>query len=114
MAQFTIDTDLIRRLAELLDETGLNGIELGDGPRRVRVARAPAAPAAATAQAAPVVTPAAVGGPEGEAEPPGAPTSPILGTGYVAPEPAAAPFVGVGSVGERGPTLFIHRDMTGM
>lgn len=111
MAQFTIDTDLIRRLAELLDETGLNEIELGDGPRRVRVARAPAAPAAAPAQAAPVVTPAAVGGPEGEAEPPGAVTSPMVGTVYVAPEPGAAPFVGIGDVVEQGQTLFIIEAM---
>jgi len=117
MAQFTIDSDLIRRLAELLDETGLNEIELGDGARRVRVARAPAAPppppaasANAGAQTAPA-TPAAVGGPEGEAEPPGAVTSPMVGTVYVAPEPGAPPFVGVGDLVEEGQTMFIIEAM---
>jgi len=116
MAQFTIDTDLIRRLAELLDETGLNEIELCDGANRVRVARAPAGPPPQAAggnaapQAAPA-TPAAVGGPENEAEPPGAVTSPMVGTVYVAPEPGAPPFVGVGDMVEEGQTLFIIEAM---
>ena len=44
---------LIRRLAELLDETGLTEIEYAEGDSRIRVARDPAAPAAAAAAHAP-------------------------------------------------------------
>lgn len=40
------DEALIRRLAALLEETGLDEIEIGEGPRRVRVARHPSVVAA--------------------------------------------------------------------
>ena len=59
MAKFEMDTDFVRKLAEILDETGLGEIEFADGERRIRVARptvtallhpvAAAAPAAALA-----------------------------------------------------------------
>lgn len=43
-----VDTDLIRDLATLLDDTGLTEIEIGSGDSRIRIARtvavAPAAP----------------------------------------------------------------------
>ena len=37
--KFDVDSDLIRRLAALLEETGLSEIELGDGDHHLRVAR---------------------------------------------------------------------------
>ena len=39
MADFDVDDDLIRRLAQLMDETGLSEIEVADGDRSLRVAR---------------------------------------------------------------------------
>ena len=36
-----IETDLVRQLAELLDETQLTEIEVQDGDRRIRVVRKP-------------------------------------------------------------------------
>ena len=39
MAKFEMDTDFIRKLAAILEETKLGEIEMADGERRIRVAR---------------------------------------------------------------------------
>ena len=39
MVSFDIDGDLIRKLADLLRETGLTEVEFADGDRRIRVTR---------------------------------------------------------------------------
>jgi acetyl-CoA carboxylase biotin carboxyl carrier protein len=39
MAKFEMDTDFIRKLAAILEETNLGEIEMADGERRIRVAR---------------------------------------------------------------------------
>ena len=39
MAKFELDTEFVRKLAQLLHETHLGEIELADGDKRVRVAR---------------------------------------------------------------------------
>ncbi|NBB83220.1 MAG: acetyl-CoA carboxylase biotin carboxyl carrier protein, partial [Alphaproteobacteria bacterium] len=36
---FEIDGDMVRQLAELLQETGLSEIEIAEGDRRIRVTR---------------------------------------------------------------------------
>lgn len=111
MAKNDIDDALVRRLAVLLEETGLTEIEYGTGTWRIRVAKhgetigAPAAPA--------VVTPADA---EADADsdkgiPPGAVTSPMVGTVYLAPEPGAAPFVSLGDSVEEGQTLLLVEAM---
>jgi len=64
MAKFDIDTEFVRKLAQLLQETGLGEIELADGDKRIRVARP-----AVTVAAAPVAsTPAPTSGREGESK----------------------------------------------
>ena len=72
-----IDKDLIRELADLLTETGLTEIEVGQGDTRVRVARAPT-PATVSvplpAYAAPARPPIEM--PESPAEPPDLQASP--------------------------------------
>ncbi len=109
MTKFNVDTDLIRSLAQLLEETGLSEIELGDGDRRVRVARDGVRPPAA-AEGNPVAAaespPAAV-----DASHPGAVTSPVVGTVYTAPEPGAPPFVKLGDTVSEGQTLFVIEAM---
>ena len=50
MAKFEMDTEFVRKLAEILEETHLGEIELADGERRIRVAR----PTMTVAAAAPV------------------------------------------------------------
>lgn len=111
--QFDVDADLIRRLTALLEETGLSEIELGDGDRRVRVVRnthdanshAAKAPEAAPAAGEPASVPAA------GASPPGAVSSPMVGTVFTAPEPGAPAFVKVGDHVEQGDTLLIIEAM---
>jgi acetyl-CoA carboxylase biotin carboxyl carrier protein len=113
MASFDIDDDLIRRLAGLLQETGLTEIEFSEGDRRVRVTRTVVQQAAVAAPAPPHHTlPAAVEGPRPQgASPEGAVTSPMVGTAYLAPEPGASPYVKVGDRIEEGQTILIIEAM---
>jgi len=116
MAKFEMDTEFVRKLAQLLHETDLGEIELADGDKRIRVARQTvtvAAPAAVpVAAGAPAGTPAAA--PAGDndlAKHPGAVKSPMVGTAYLAPEPGKPNFVGVGDKVAVGQTLLIIEAM---
>ena len=121
MAKFEMDTDFIRKLAAILQETNLGEIEMADGERRVRVARpalaaapgamaAPvAAPAGATAMAVPVVAAAPAAGDLGKHA--GAVKSPMVGTAYLSPEPGKPVFVHVGDKVIAGQTLLIIEAM---
>ncbi len=106
-----VDAELIRQLAKLLDETGLSEIEIGEGARHVRVARAMAAAPVSSAVPPPA---AAAGDGEIDSAHPGAVTSPMVGTLYLAPEPGAQPFVVAGNVVEAGDTLFVIEAMKTM
>jgi len=110
-----IEADLVRQLAELLDETQLSEIEVQDGERRIRVARnltlaasAPAPVAAAPAAAA-APAPAPVEAPAGDH--PGTVKSPMVGTAYLSPDPESPPFVAVGAKVAAGETLLIVEAM---
>ncbi len=111
--KLTIDPDLIRRLAELLKETGLGEIEYAEGERRVRVAMPGVAPAVAVAAAGPAPVVAAAGAPATAAAntPAGALTSPMVGTAYLAPEPTAPNFVKPGDKVREGQTVLIIEAM---
>ena len=112
--QFDVDADLIRRLTALLEETGLSEIELGDGERRVRVVRGAGNSHAANSQGANALAPEAAassGDPAAGASPPGAVSSPMVGTVFMAPEPGAPPFVKLGDRVEQGDTLLIIEAM---
>lgn len=113
MSGFDVDSDLIRRLAELLDETGFSEIEVGEGEHRVRVVRAVAGAAPATANPAPATAdaPATQATADADAAHPGAVTSPMVGTVYTAPEPGAAPYVKVGDTVSEGQPLFVIEAM---
>jgi len=111
MAKFEVNEELVRKLADLLQETGLNEIEYEVNNHRIRVAKnagvtTVAAPVASAAPAAPA---APAGGPE--AIPAGAITAPMVGTVYVAGEPGAPPFVKVGDAIREGQTLLIIEAM---
>ena len=107
---WTVDGDLVRTLAALLEETGLTEIEYAMGERRIRVVRggpsAPAVtlsmPAAGAAAAAPAAT---------TAEAPGTVKAPMVGTAYLAPQPEAPPFVKLGDSVREGQTLLIIEAM---
>lgn len=106
---WTVDGDLVRTLAALLEETGLTEIEYAIGERRIRVVRgAPAAPTVtlsmpATAAAAQPAAPAA--------EPAGAVKAPMVGTAYLSPQPEAPVFVKPGDSVREGQTLLIIEAM---
>ena len=118
MAKFEMDTEFIRKLAKLLEETRLGEIEIANGERRIRIARptvtyaqAPAA-APAPAASAPSATPtAAPAGASDHAKHPGAVKSPMVGTAYLSAEPGKPVFVSIGDKVTAGQTLLIIEAM---
>ncbi|WP_295489830.1 acetyl-CoA carboxylase biotin carboxyl carrier protein [Sphingorhabdus sp. EL138] len=106
-----VDTDLVRELAALLNDTGLSEIEVEDGERKIRVSRNMTA-IAAPMMAAPVAPPAAAAAaPSAPAISANAMKSPMVGTAYLTPEPDAAPFVSVGQQVKAGDTVLIIEAM---
>ena len=116
-AGMSVDTKLVRELAELLSETGLTEIEVEDGDRKIRVSRGSvaAAPAPATVVAAAAApTAAAPAQVEGQAAAPdtaNAIRSPMVGTCYLSAEPGSDPFIKVGDKVKAGDTLLIVEAM---
>jgi acetyl-CoA carboxylase biotin carboxyl carrier protein len=109
MPPFDIDPKMIRKLAELMTETGLSEIEMAEGDRRVRVSRATVAAAPVqVAASAPAPAPVAVVSP---ASHPGAVISPMVGTAYLQGEPGAPAFVSIGDAVRVGDTLLIIEAM---
>ena len=114
------DTALVKALADILDEAGLAELEYETADLSVRLSRvagavtaAPAvAPVAAPAATAPAAAaPAAAAPAEDMASHPGAVTSPMVGTAYVAAEPDAPAFIAVGDSVKKGQTLLIVEAM---
>jgi len=113
-----IDSALVRELAELLTETGLSEIEVEDGERKIKVARAFSAPAAyapavaAPAPVAPASAPPAASTPAADQAADGNMVkSPMVGTVYLSAEPGAAPFITAGKQVKAGETLLIVEAM---
>lgn len=120
----TVDQDLIRELARLLEETDLSEIEIEQEGLRLRIARTihynvvPSFPPAQAARAdfpgAQSAEPAGAKGAEDAASHPGTVTSPMVGTAYRSPEPGAPPFVEVGSAVSEGQAVMIVEAMKTM
>ena len=114
-----MDIRKVKKLIELLEESGISEIEIHEGEESVRISRHPTGTTwAAPPQmmmapaAAPVGAQAAVEG----APPPPPPaghtvTAPMVGTFYGAAAPGAKPFVQIGSKIEIGDTLCIIEAM---
>jgi acetyl-CoA carboxylase biotin carboxyl carrier protein len=115
-----LDKELIRELADLLDETGLGEIEIQQEGFRVRVARpaSQAVPGSAPPSSAPVTAPPPPGleprKPADSAAHPGVVKSPMVGTVYRAPAPGAAPFIEAGSEVKEGQIILIIEAMKTM
>jgi acetyl-CoA carboxylase biotin carboxyl carrier protein len=117
-----IDARLVRRLAAILNDTGLTEIEVERGDLRIKVARNVGGPAIApSVYAAPAgPAPIAAAAPAAGAAP--APAhregdlvnSPMVGTVYLQAEPGAPPFVRVGDNVAEGATLLIVEAMKTM
>ncbi|WP_038185969.1 acetyl-CoA carboxylase biotin carboxyl carrier protein [Vibrio rhizosphaerae] len=110
-----MDIRKIKKLIELVEESGIAELEISEGEESVRISRhsAPAAPVqyaqyapapAAPAPAAPAPVAEAASTPAEAAQPTGHKVlSPMVGTFYSSPSPDSAPFVKVGqkvAVGE--------------
>ena len=115
-----MDIRKVKKLIELLDESGIAEIEITEGEESVRISRyapgaavaaAPAAPApvaAAAPAAAPVAAPVIAAEPEEDGYEVGAP---MVGTFYASASPGAAPYVQVGDRVNEGDTLCIIEAM---
>jgi acetyl-CoA carboxylase biotin carboxyl carrier protein len=105
---FDLDSDLVRKLARLLEETGLREIEYAQGDKRIRCATG------APATEAPAVPLSTASPRQDNAPAPVAGTpvpSPMVGTVYLAPEPGKPPFVKKGDTVKEGDTLLIIEAM---
>jgi acetyl-CoA carboxylase biotin carboxyl carrier protein len=123
-----IDARLVRKLADILKDTGLSEIEVEHAGLKIRVAReltaapvnyvqqaAPAyAPAPVAAAPAPVAAPAAEAAPAPAAARGDAVKSPMVGTVYLSPQPGADAFIKVGDTVSAGQTLLIVEAMKTM
>ena len=113
------ELSLIRKLAEILNETGLSEIELDHKGARVRVSRQIQAASvvhhAAPAHAAPAPMAVASAAPAPVVEVAGTPLkSPMVGTAYLCPAPESPVFAAVGSNVKQGQTLLIIEAMKTM
>ena len=117
-----MDIRKVKKLIELLDQSGIAEIEITEGEESVRISRySPNAPAAQPVVAAPVAAPAAPPAvapvaaiaeaiPEPE-EDGFEVTAPMVGSYYAASSPGAAPYVQVGDRVNEGDTLCIIEAM---
>ena len=121
-----MDIRKVKKLIELLEESGISEIEISEGEESVRISRypnpgtvsvqtlhhppppppAPAAPAPAPANADSAQPPAAAPAARGQQV-----TAPMVGTFYSGPAPGAKPFVEIGSVVKPGDTLCVIEAM---
>jgi acetyl-CoA carboxylase biotin carboxyl carrier protein len=116
-----MDIRKVKKLIELLEESGVSEIEIKEGEESVRISRHPtggthmiAAPMAYAAPPAPAAAPAAAAA-AAPAKPAPAPdqavTAPMVGTFYSAPAPGAKAFVELGSEVKPGDVLCIIESM---
>jgi acetyl-CoA carboxylase biotin carboxyl carrier protein len=116
-----MDLRKLKKLIDLVQESGISELEVTEGEEKVRIAKHSPAPMGqamtyAVPAAAPVAAPAAPAGtssvdldddlPEGHVV-----KSPMVGTFYRASSPGAEPFVQVGQTVKQGDTLCIIEAM---
>ncbi|AUZ44570.1 acetyl-CoA carboxylase biotin carboxyl carrier protein [Pseudomonas fluorescens] len=118
-----MDIRKVKKLIELLEESGIDELEIKEGEESVRISRhsktpaqqfyapqmqAPAPAAAAPAAAAPAAAPAAPAAPELNGF---VVKSPMVGTFYRTPAPTSPAFVEVGKTVKVGDTICIVEAM---
>jgi acetyl-CoA carboxylase biotin carboxyl carrier protein len=117
-----MDIRKVKKLIELLEESGISELEISEGEESVRISRHPRAGMQVTTQAAPIMqaAPAVAAAPATAATAAGerAPrndehtvTSPMVGTYYSSASPGAKPFVEIGSEIKVGQILCIIEAM---
>ncbi|MCP1771760.1 acetyl-CoA carboxylase biotin carboxyl carrier protein [Neisseria perflava] len=117
-----MDLRKLKKLIDLVEESGIAEIEVTEGEEKVRITRATAAQPVVYAAAAPAAAPVAAPASAAAAPAPAAPTatgsdlsnaqkSPMVGTFYRAPGPNTPAFVEVGQSVKAGDTLCIIEAM---
>jgi acetyl-CoA carboxylase biotin carboxyl carrier protein len=122
-----MDIRKVKKLIELLEESGISELEISEGEESVRISRYPrgaggagpgapvpvayAAPASAPAQVAGPATPATSAGEHKPRNDEHMVTSPMVGTYYASPSPGAKAFVDIGSEIKIGQVLCIIEAM---
>jgi acetyl-CoA carboxylase biotin carboxyl carrier protein len=116
-----MDIRKVKKLIELLEESGISELEISEGEESVRISRHPRGGVQVAAQAAPIMhaAPAAAPAPTaatsaGERAPRNdehTVTSPMVGTYYASASPGAKPFVEIGSEIKVGQILCIIEAM---
>ncbi|MDA9871897.1 acetyl-CoA carboxylase biotin carboxyl carrier protein [Candidatus Thioglobus sp.] len=112
-----MDIRKVKKLMELLEESGMSEIEIKEGEESVRISRygnSPAPSHSFVQQQAPTSLPPVVAAPVIVDEPSTVGqslTSPMVGTYYSAPSPTAKPFVTIGQHVKQGDTIGIVEAM---
>ncbi|AYN86042.1 MULTISPECIES: acetyl-CoA carboxylase biotin carboxyl carrier protein [Commensalibacter] len=123
MSKMLVDVEVIRKLADILTETGLTEIEVSEKDQHIRVVKnitVNASPVTAPVSMAPVMNsapvPVTVNNDDAKQEEdlskhPGALLSPMIGVAYLTPEPSAPPFVTVGQEVQSGQIIMLIEAM---
>ncbi|MGA2564116.1 MAG: acetyl-CoA carboxylase biotin carboxyl carrier protein [Steroidobacteraceae bacterium] len=120
-----MDIRKIKKMIELLEESGIAEIEIKEGEETLRIARVmpsqpwaqPRAPSAPSSSAPGLLqesqpsSPESASGPARSAAEEHVATAPMVGTYYSAPAPGAKPFVGIGDEVEVGQVLCVIEAM---
>ncbi len=118
-----MDLRKLKKLIDLVQESGIGEIEISEGEEKVRISRQPTGQPVLMAGMQPMGTAGSASGPSAGAAPgPAAPApppeptghtlkSPMVGTFYRAPSPGAPNFVEVGQTVSKGQTLCIIEAM---
>ena len=112
-----MDIRKVKKLMELLEESGMSEIEIKEGEESVKISRygnSPAPSHSFVQQQAPTSLPPVVAAPVIVDEPSTVGqslTSPMVGTYYSAPSPTAKPFVTIGQHVKQGDTIGIVEAM---
>ena len=114
-----MDLRKLKKLIDLVEESGITELEVTEGEERVRIAKQPSAvaqqnyvlPQAAPVAAAAVAAPAAENEEKSELPEGQVVKSPMVGTFYRSASPDSSPFVEVGSAVKSGETLCIVEAM---
>jgi acetyl-CoA carboxylase biotin carboxyl carrier protein len=111
-SKFDLDSDFVRKLAKLLEETGLSEIEYAEGDKKIRCAISNGGTVVHHAPPPPVAHGViATGTPAAPVAAVNAVTSPMVGTAYLAASPGGTPFVKAGDKVKVGDTLVIIEAM---
>jgi acetyl-CoA carboxylase biotin carboxyl carrier protein len=119
-----MDIRKVKKLIELLEESGISEIEIKEGEEAVRISRSPKGVMMPQYISAPMQMPAAAPAPAAAAPAAAAPptplphrkdehlvTAPMVGTYYSASSPTAKPFVAIGDTVKEGQVLCIIEAM---